>query len=181
MLTDRKRKALQDKYMRLLTNIDREGIGKLITFLLAEGINDCPASIKFHQNYRTGLIEHSIGVYDILCKEVKNHKLNTPHESIVLVSLLHDICKLDNYVVDDFSSCGFTYNPGPVIKGHGDKSVSLVKTFMDLTEEEELAIRYHMGIYSGDYSWDEFGDAIKRYPLVYLAHVADMKDSYNIR
>ena len=43
----------------------------------------------------------------------------------------------------------------------------------DLTEEEMLCIRYHMGAYQTD-EWNEFDAAIHKYPNVLYTHMADM-------
>jgi len=64
--------------------------------------------------------------------------------------------------------------------GHGEKSVDMVRDFIELSTEERLAIRWHMGIQEGM----SYGDAqamSKTYettPLALLLHIADMKASY---
>lgn len=44
---------------------------------------------------------------------------------------------------------------------------------MELTEEEVLCIRYHMGAYETK-DWAGFDLAIKKYPNVLYTHTADM-------
>jgi hypothetical protein len=174
--------------MNNLMATNRKGIEKLVKYMDDNGFFNAPASKSHHQNYLGGLSEHSIGVQAQLFKEVEisnSHELIKP-ESIVISSLLHDLCKIDQYIIESEIKSGNKVI-GYVISsnrdanwGHAEKSISIAKQFIELTEEEEEAIRYHMGIYRKDYSWDDFGKAIEKYPLVYLLHVADMKDTYGI-
>lgn len=62
--------------------------------------------------------------------------------------------------------------------GHGEKSVSILQDFIRLTEEEKLAIRWHMAAFDPathfNYpSGDAFNAAVKKYPLVALLFAAD--------
>lgn len=179
-LTTHKIKSNWTKFADTLLLCDRAGMVGLLEFLNNNNFDLSPASISYHQNYTGGLVEHSLGVFTNLNKECKMHKCTkkTPYSSRAIVSLLHDVCKYDNYVLNENGKWG--YNRDVNGKLHAEKSISIVKKFIELTEEEEMAIKYHMGIYRDDYSWNDFGNAIKKYPLVYLLHVADMKDTYDI-
>ena len=60
--------------------------------------------------------------------------------------------------------------------GHGEKSVILIMRFMYLTDEEILAIRWHMGQYDfyakgGGYDLD---NAFHQCKLAVMLHLADM-------
>ena len=62
--------------------------------------------------------------------------------------------------------------------GHGSKSVFQIMKYIDLTEEEAVAINCHMGFADrspGDYS---LGNAYEQYPLAWLLHVADESATY---
>ena len=63
--------------------------------------------------------------------------------------------------------------------GHGEKSVYLISRFMRLTDEEALAIRWHMGPYDDAAGSHAYKDARRyanqRYPLVIALHDADME------
>jgi len=66
--------------------------------------------------------------------------------------------------------------------GHGEKSVSILQDFFLLTEQEKLAIRWHMtafdaGIHFGYPSGFAFREAVKKYPLVTLLFTADYEAS----
>jgi hypothetical protein len=62
--------------------------------------------------------------------------------------------------------------------GHGEKSVFVISSFMQLSVEESFAIRWHMGGF--DASRNEFavGNAFNKFPLAVLLHVADLEASY---
>lgn len=45
---------------------------------------------------------------------------------------------------------------------------------MTLTEEEICCIRYHMGIFTKDYEWNDYTRAVRKYPNVLWTHQADM-------
>lgn len=66
--------------------------------------------------------------------------------------------------------------------GHGEKSVSILQDFIRLTEEEKLAIRWHMvafdaGIHFNYPSGFAFNQAVNKYPLVTLLFTADFEAS----
>lgn len=100
--------------------------------------------------------------------------------------MLHDVCKLDDYIDENASDVvvmgsgspiskdpKWTYNPTPMFAGHGDKSVMMLSQVMTLTEEEMLCIRFHMGAYVTS-EWDAFDRAIRKYQSVLFTHTADM-------
>lgn len=142
------------------------------------GFFDAPASTKYHGNYVGGLFDHSYEVARQLVNLTKNEGLQWKKDrSPVIVGLLHDLCKADQYV---FMLDGrIVYNQFCTLKGHGDKSVILVKElFPDLTEEEELCIRWHMGAFDDKENWTKYTEAIHKYPNVFWTHSADMIASH---
>ena len=130
-----------------------------------------------------------------------NSEFNRPsEESIAIVGLFHDLCKADTYGVEkkNFKN----YDASAVSKaeswqvkhdsqgdfiwdsklayykndtspyGHGEKSVYMLSKFINLTDEEAFAIRYHMG----SWNYDEKDQASKTYRMnefAFLTHVAD--------
>jgi len=56
--------------------------------------------------------------------------------------------------------------------GHGEKSLYLISKFIKLTDEEALAIRWHMGAYDSGYG-NSLNDAAKKYDLITLLITAD--------
>jgi hypothetical protein len=85
--------------------------------------------------------------------------------------LFHDLCKADAYVfTDDGIIHAELADPG-----HGDRSVRMLKEFVpDLTEEEELCIRWHMGAFDEKENWNGYTSACAKYPNVLFTHTADM-------
>lgn len=50
----------------------------------------------------------------------------------------------------------------------------MITSHMQLTEEEVMCIRYHMGAYTDKSEWEYYGRAIEKYPNVLWTHTADM-------
>lgn len=163
----------------MLKSVKRDGIDSLIDYLESNGFFESPCSAKYHLNEEGGLAQHSINVY-LAFKELlgvsKLHdefnRINVPKESQVLVSFLHDICKIGRYIDSDKEKEKYTYNPNSIALGHGEKSLYLASKFIDLTTSEAMMIRWHMGTYdSGDYLRYQRG--IEKFPEVLLFHMAD--------
>ena len=95
--------------------------------------------------------------------------------SPLIIGMFHDLCKIDDYVENNTDPLSFTwqYNKDKILSGHGDKSIILLSQFINLTEEEIMCIRFHMGAYETE-SWDAYDKAIKKYPGVLWTHTADM-------
>ena len=83
--------------------IKREGSERLLDYLLKSDFFTAPASTRFHGTYAGGLVEHSLNVFDCLSdylqrervKEV--YQLSCDMETVAIVALLHDVCKIDCY------------------------------------------------------------------------------------
>lgn len=160
---------------------------QMMDWLTSQGFFKKPAAIKHHGNHTGGLFEHSMMVAQILVEMTQKFGIPwTRPESPYIVGMLHDVCKLDDYIDENtsdvvvmgsgspISTCPkWTYNPAPMFKGHGDKSVMMLSQVMTLTEEEMLCIRFHMGAYVTD-DWDAFDRAIRKYQSVLFTHTADM-------
>lgn len=131
-----------------------------------------PASRKYHGNYEGGLLEHSVNTFIALCSLTDSLRLEWQNpRSPFVVGTFHDLCKTDLY---EFTEDGIVYaeNAAP---GHGEKSVEIAKSFIpDLTEEEELCIRWHMGAFDEQENWPQYNAAIAKYPNVLFTHTADM-------
>lgn len=133
----------------------------------------------------------------------KKYLKNVPKESLALVALLHDVCKANFYAVDyrnqktydkekvaaapsyqikSDANGHFIWETVPYYNtdekfcfGHGDKSVYLVNKYITLTDEEAVAIRFHMGAYEGQNIWNSLGGAYEQYPLALALHEADLE------
>lgn len=175
-------------------HIHRDGADKLLEYLLSEKSDffTAPASTKYHGDYDMGLVTHSVNVYyclkDYLSRArcLSEYKMNYSDETIALVALLHDVCKIKCYhkylrnvkneegVWEQVAAFNFE-DPEPF--GHGEKSVFLISKFLRLTNEEAYAIRFHMG-FSEEGSGRNAGKAFEKYPLALALNVADMEASY---
>ena len=189
------RMSKQDKiniFESLLMSTGRTGIDKVIEYLRKTDLYDAPASAKYHSNYETGLLDHSLMVYSIAEAFFEKMKLidpelaiTIPEESIIISALLHDVCKVCFYKKtvkwkkdehnDWIQYDGYEIEDSFPI-GHGEKSViMLLKIGLDLNPCEMLSIRYHMGFFGE--SNVEFKNAmkssIKMCPLVVLLQQAD--------
>lgn len=159
------------------SNIKRPGAENLLRYMEESGFFEDPASTKYHLATKGGLCKHSLNVYARLLLLSASENSNYPNfqmakslslESVAIVALLHDLCKAGTYGKRD----GKYYSADPFPYGHGEKSVYLIQKYMQLTDEEAMAIRYHMG------SWNEgdkanAGKVFEKYPLAFLLHVAD--------
>lgn len=132
-----------------------------------------PASISYHGAYEGGLFDHSLAVAENLLELTENLGISWDlQRSPVIVGLFHDICKIDNYLKDD--SGKWIYNPHPISSGHGDKSVLILQDHIDLTAQEKLCIRWHMGAFDDKSNWDAYGEAVAKDRAVLFTHTADM-------
>lgn len=137
------------------------------------GFFEAPASTKYHGAYEGGLFDHLKNTYVRLKKLTEQNGLRWQSPlSVWKIAWLHDTCKFDQYIYDSVEKA-WHYNPDTVEKGHGDKSVKLVRNCIDLTDEEALCIRFHMGAYEKE-AWKEFDDAIHQTENVLWTHMADM-------
>lgn len=151
---------------------------KLDDYLRDNGFFTAPASTTHHGNYEGGLFDHSLMVAKTLVELTDKLGLQWEREiSPYVVGMFHDLCKIDVYKEDysfiDVGKPFFKYEDNSLLDGHGSKSVMFLARFMQLTEEEILCIRYHMGAYETD-DWNRFGKAIEKYPNVLYTHMADM-------
>ena len=155
-------------------------------FIETSDFTTAPASTKYHGSYPGGLLEHSVNVMYELCKLTENNHLSWYRpESPIIVGLFHDICKVDAYKRKEAGYLmypnediklynGYEYNNETLFKGHGDKSVMMLASLIQLTEEEVACIRYHMGAFTDKEEWNDYTRAIHKYPNVLWTHHADM-------
>ena len=183
----------RDKFIEIYSNyIKRDGADKLMEYLLASDFFTAPASTRFHGSYEGGLCEHSVNVYECLRDYLSRDRvkdlygLSVSDESVAIVSLLHDLCKINVYkpgtrnVKDETgkwqSVPTYTFEDS-LPYGHGEKSVYIISGFMKLTREEAFAIRYHMG-FSGDEPARNVGSAFEMFPLAFALSTADMEATF---
>ena len=169
----------------LRSEVKREGIEKVIQSLGSLDFFTAPASTKYHDAEEGGLCHHSLRVYSELIKLCDS---TIPRESIAVVALLHDVCKVGFYTVSTRNvkdnSGKWTQVPYYAIDdklplGHGEKSVIMLLTAgLHLNTEEIMAIRWHMGGFENQNHHGSLSQAYSEYPLALYLHLADMKATY---
>ncbi|MEG2646081.1 MAG: HD domain-containing protein [Clostridia bacterium] len=178
---------MKEKMLELLKSINREGIEKVIEFLDKSDFYTAPASTRFHGAYEGGLLEHSLKVYEILCEKTKQQKMDISEDTIKIVALLHDICKVNFYKTDyrnvknqkgDWEKVPYYTVDDTIPYGHGEKSVMMITEYMRLTNEEKYAIRWHMGFTEPKEVYQTIGLAFKKYPFSLLVFEADLESTY---
>lgn len=179
---------MKEKFIELLKSTKREGIDDLLNWLENEtDFFNAPASTKYHLSKEEGLLEHSLNVFNELAKEMSSTEFIDIFNSIIIVSLLHDVCKANYYTTNyrnvktkngEWVQVPYYSIDDLLPLGHGEKSVILVQKYIDLTDEEVAAIRWHMGAYEPKENYSTLGNAFNKYPLALYLHIADLKATY---
>jgi HD superfamily phosphohydrolase YqeK len=176
-------KITKDRFLEpVRQNVHRKGIDEFLDWLEGTDFFEAPASTKHHGAYEGGLMQHSWNVYRLL--EDSPYLGKFDEESVEIVSLFHDICKIGLYrkVADVENAAAFKWEHAKTALplGHGEKSVHLLQRFIQLTDDEAVAISWHMGgfdqrVVGGS---KEIGDAYSMSALALELHLADMRATY---
>lgn len=194
----------KEVYLELLSGIEREGFFKeqLLSLLNNSDFFTAPASTKYHSAYPGGLCEHSLDVY----KELKMLSNKFPQyfyteDTIRIVSLLHDISKVNLYKKDIrnkkvYHEAGSkTDNLGRfdwvseeaysvdnenkfIFGNHEQTSEFIVRQYMPLFVEESVALLHHHGGMGWDSTRVDITRIFNKYPLALMLHTADMLATY---
>lgn len=170
---------MKERIIEILIETSRKGMPNLIDFMDKEGFFEAPASSRFHGCYPGGLAKHSLNVYEYLYEFNQELSIGLDNETVSIAALLHDLCKVGCYIPN---GTGYkTVMPFP--QGHSVRSLELIKKHIELTELEEMMIRYHMGVYglkefderSGEYNLRDKGLANVWYhhPAVKVMYFCD--------
>ncbi len=179
----------------MLCSTERPGIDDVISDLEQQGFFEAPASAGHHLNVAGGLAQHSLNtchaalkVWEGLCGLDPVLEKEVSRDSIIIASLLHDVCKTDIYYRsvkkrknslgqwEDSEGYKVTYRNFPM--GHGEKSVIMVLlSGLELSDAEMLAMRWHMGAWGVNQNSLEdcknYDAARKLYPLVAIVQAGD--------
>ncbi len=174
-------------------NIERDGSEELLNYLLEKtDFFTAPASGRRHSNFEGGLCFHCVQVYKRYLKMLQSEYGDKweeviSSESVAIIALLHDVCKVNTYSVDmrNVKVDGqwvqkpyFKYSD-PLPYGHGEKSVYMISGFMKLTREEAMAINWHMGSFdSRAQNSNIIADVFYKYPTAFLFHLSDYMATY---
>ena len=145
------------KFMALLKSNNREGVDNIIQVLEEMGFFKAPASTKFHLCNEGGLLQHSLnvcemalGLRDLIIQKNPDFESRLPKESVIIASLLHDVCKSDIYKEKMKKQKnkdgqweevkGYDVDHGQYPFGHGEKSVILLlQNGFKLTNRDSIA------------------------------------------
>lgn len=175
-------------------HIHREGSAALLDYLQNKSdFFTAPASARFHGAYPGGLCDHSVNVYRCLADYLARPRVQELYgleyepETVAVVSLLHDLCKVGCYrtgtrnvkneATGQWEKVPTFFYEDKLPYGHGEKSVYIISGFLRLSREEAMAIRWHMG-FSGGEDARMVGQALQQYPLAFALSTADMEASY---
>lgn len=199
------------RFEELMAKVNRDGKNELMEYIRNKtDFYTAPASTQFHLSCEGGLLQHSLNVYDCLIAK-KNNPIwqktfaEISEESLIIMSLLHDLCKVNFYVKGTKNQK--TYDSEKVSSaerwqvkhddmgdfiwetvlkyeindtmplGHGEKSVMLINCFMKLITPEIFAIRWHMGFSEEKSNYKALGEAMEKYPIILALHEADLEAS----
>ena len=186
---------MKNKIESLLLSTKREGMYGLLMWMDENGFYQMPCSGGNHLAKEGGLAEHSLNVFGLMHsirnEGVLGNNFDMPTNSIVICGLLHDLGKCGDYgkpgyVPNMLKGRATKANPTPepyqsdkkpfkvndelFPVDHEVRSVKIASKFIELTEEEELAILWHNGLY-GNFRYQIQG---KETPLYMLLHFSDM-------
>lgn len=193
-ITDEQIEANKNRFINIFKeNILRDGADKLLSYLEKSDFFYAPASTKYHSSCKGGLCAHSLNVYDALTAKLNEkqfmevYHLNYSPETVAIVALLHDFCKIFFYDVsirnakDEYGIWQqvpfFTVdNTAPL--GHGEKSVLGILNFIKLEKAEIYAIRWHMGLSEPVENHRDVQTTFEMYRLTLALFEADIESSY---
>jgi len=188
----------KEKFIELLSDSNGENVNNLISYMINEtDFFTAPASTKYHGNFEGGLCEHSLKVYEVLSRKNKAFQCNVSEESVIIIALLHDLCKANFYTkVFKNVKVGTKVKNGKEYAdwqqqevwsvedqlpfGHGQKSVIIAQKFIQLNDLEISCILNHMGPpQNGGFAENNaYSLATKMFPFSILTHTADYEAAY---
>ncbi|MBO4687705.1 MAG: metal-dependent phosphohydrolase [Clostridiales bacterium] len=190
------REANKKKIIELLLSTKRPGMDRLVDWITNKtDFFTAPASTKYHLCCDGGLAQHSLHVYQRLSEKVAQGLINIEPDTVIITSILHDLCKVNFYVketknvkegtkINQYGKEVANWVEKEVwgIKdsfpvGHGEKSCWYIQNFIRLKAEEYAMIRLHMGPDKNTYP-DPFSETAKIYPSVVAIFTSDIESAY---
>lgn len=194
--------ALVRRFEAEMSKVNRPGMADLMAYIRKSDFYTAPASTKYHLSCNGGLLQHSLNVLDALRGSLAQNPSNPdewlymvsgkavdklPSESVILIALLHDLCKTHFYTVGTrnvkneqtgkWEKAPFYSVNDKMPLGHGPKSAMLAMNYIKLTNKEMYSIWWHMG-FTNTEDTVTLCDAIAQYPIIWAVHNADMMASY---
>lgn len=204
MLTNEQLIDNKNEFIDMLRAITRNNcdIEGLIKKLEQSDFFEAPASTKYHGAFKGGLCRHCLDVNIVLTNLLKMNGLSYSDEAVTIVSLLHDLSKMNLYERTCFNKKVYSENgskhddggkfdwvsePGYKTKdvkdrfiygNHEQTSEFMVRQFIPLELEESIAILHHHGGMGFDSAQLDISLIYDKYPLALMLHVADMICAY---
>lgn len=207
MYSDEVLSCFKTEFIELLTTIKRPNanINGLIQRLESSDFFRAPASTKYHNAFKGGLVDHSLNVYHNLKNLVEMKELQEyiTEESIIICGLLHDISKMNFYEPSarnkkvyhenglKYDELGrfdwvseFCYKVKDakerfIYGNHEETSEFMIKTYIPLSVDESVAIlNHHGGMGYDSIPIQTISDKYNRYCLSSLLHMADFLATY---
>lgn len=170
---EKKIEKRKEKICSLIDSLEREGTDRLIRYLVKNQFFEVPSSLSRHHNWRGGLAQHSLGVMEKTLELAEGSRME--HDSLIVAALLHDICKTRQFYYDEE---GKLHKRNLYIKGHGHRSIKILEEIgFPLTEDERLAIRWHMGNWPKDPVLIKDREKAEKCKLWKFIRQADRKDA----
>lgn len=200
MLSNQQIENNKQEFLNLVNQISIPGanIQGLLNWLEQTDFFTAPASTIYHNNFEGGLCDHTLNVYRSLVDLVNINNVNIPRDSILVVSLFHDLSKVnfyESFVVnkkkyyeggtkkDNLGKFDWYSEEAYKVKDvkdrfiageHGENSVYLLNQFIPLDFQEVMAIRHHhMGLGESK-TLGDLSAIANKYPLIPLLHAADL-------
>ena len=130
---------------------------KLITFIINEShFIQAPASTRYHLCIRHGLLLHSNLVTKTALNLNKSLNCDIPIYKVITDALFHDLGKHDDYIENEPTekqkAAGYKATPPYLFdeaeyNPHESESLYILQKFIDLDEDEWVAILYHNSPY----------------------------------
>lgn len=207
MLTEEQIEQHKQEFLQAVSNITIEGadIQGLVNWLTSSDFFTAPASTQYHASYKGGLCYHTLNVYHNMLKLYELYKDKLPSvdpQSLIIVSLFHDVSKIDYYELymmnkkvynpngtkhDNMGKFNWVAQEAYKVKeakdrflavNHGVNSALLIGRFIPLSLDENVAIMNHM-LNTDDKAVNYDQSAIlNKYPLLALIHLADFASTF---
>lgn len=187
-LNDEQIKQLWDEYTKLLISTQRLNMENLIKWLDETDFKVAPGSTKYHHAFRGGLLLHSLEVYyNLLDFKPQIEFFEIDNSSLVIMALLHDICKVNCYKVEMRNTKDaqgnwikvpfYTFDELEPI-GHSEKSIMIMyENGVMPTKLERACIRNHMGFTDQEYG-PRVSQLFSKCPQALLLYWADLQSTY---
>ena len=156
-LTPEELAANGELFKRRLLSLERPGTEELLAWLCTTDFFRAPLQPTNHGVFMGALCAHSLTVADVAVDLAKRWRPTIDPRSMELVGLLHDLWKADAFHPVKrrqrrpnntwVSVLSFEYRVDSPQLGHGEKSALYAQRFIDLTNDELLAIRWSAGAF----------------------------------